>query len=253
MHDLKVAGFVGTPSFLYAIIKKAEELGYDFKKDFGLKWAMVVGEMGGDALRKIFREKYGILCLGDLYASADIGKIASSCEKDAGMHVSTDVIVEIVDPVSGRVLGPNEVGEVVVTPFDEIYPLIRFGTGDLSCLVTDVCVCGRTTPRLPKIMGRTGDAVRVRAMFVHPNQTNEVVSKFPEIKAYQLIVGRAENRDTMVMTVELDKEPADKEQWLEALAGEFRNACKVGFDEVRFVPRGTIASGGKAIVDKREY
>jgi phenylacetate-CoA ligase len=253
MLDLKVAGFVGAPSFLYAIIKKAEEKGHDFKKDFGLKWAMVIGEMGGDALRKMFKEKYDIHCLGDFYASADIGKIAASCEKDTGMHVTTDIIVEIVDPATGKVLGPNEVGEIVVTPFDEIYPLIRFGTGDLSCLITDTCACGRTSPRLPKIMGRTGDAVRVRAMFVHSSQTKEVVAKFPEIEAYQLVVTRVDNRDNMVMLVEVGKEPDDKEKWLAELDKEFRGTCKVRFDEVKFVPEGTIPAGEKAIVDKREY
>ena len=92
MQNLKVSGFVGTPSFLNAIIKRAEELGHDFKKDFNLKWAMILGEMGGDALRKMFKEKYGIYCLGgDVYATADIGFIASTCDEDAGMQVHTDV------------------------------------------------------------------------------------------------------------------------------------------------------------------
>jgi phenylacetate-CoA ligase len=97
------------------------------------------------------------------------------------MHANTDVIVEVVDPVTGKALPPGETGEVIVTPFDEVYPLIRFGTGDLSTLVTETCECGRTTPRLPKIMGRSGDAVRVRAMFVHPRQTDEVMCKYKEV------------------------------------------------------------------------
>ncbi len=254
MHDLKVAAFVGTPSFLAAIIKKAEEMGYDFKKDFNLKFAMVAGEMGGEPLRKMFTEKYGILCMGgDNYATADIGPIAGSCEKNAGMHTNTDVILEVVDPVTGKPLPPGEVGEVVVTPFDEVYPLIRFGTGDLSTLVTDLCECGRTTPRLPKIMGRSGEAVRVRAMFVHPRQTDEVMAKYPEVGNYQLIVTRPENRDEMLLQIELAREPANKDAWLEAMKKEFQGACKVRFDRVEFAKAGTIPKDGKKILDKRAY
>jgi phenylacetate-CoA ligase len=254
MRSLGISGFVGTPSFLNTLIKRAEELGFDFKKDFNLKWAMAFGEMGGDALRKTFKEKYGIVCLGgDTYVTADIGFIASSCDMGTGMHVNTDVIVEIVDPHTGKVLGPGEVGEVVVTPFDEVYPLIRFSTGDLSCLHTEVCECGRATPRLPKIMGRTGDAVRVRAMFIHPNQSNEVAARFPEIGAYQLIVTREDNRDNMVMRIEPAGELTDEKKWLEELDRNFRDVCKVRFDKLEFVPAGTISPEAKRILDNRVY
>jgi phenylacetate-CoA ligase len=170
-----------------------------------------------------------------------------------GMHVNTDVIVEIVDPHTGKVLGPGEVGEVVVTPFDEVYPLIRFSTGDLSCLHTEVCECGRATPRLPKIMGRTGDAVRVRAMFIHPNQSNEVAARFPEIGAYQLIVTREDNRDNMVMRIEPAGELTDEKKWLEELDRNFRDVCKVRFDKLEFVPAGTISPEAKRILDNRVY
>ncbi len=254
MHDLKVHGFVGTPSFLKTIIDKAEELGYDFKRDFNLKWAMVGGEMGGEPLRKLFQEKYGILCLGgDSYATADVGTIATGCEKQSGMHVTVDAIVEIVDPATGKQLGPNEVGEVVVTPFDEVYPLIRFGTGDLACLIEEPCGCGRTTPRIPKIMGRSGEAVRVRGMFVHPKQTDEVMSRFPEIWRYQLVVTRPQHRDEMVLKVELEKEDVDKDKLRTALDKDFRDVCKVRFDRVEFVPKGTIVEGAKKIADERVY
>jgi phenylacetate-CoA ligase len=254
MHDLKATGFVGTPSFLATLIKKAEDMGYDFKKDFNLKFAMVSGEMGGEPLRKMFTEKYGIMCLGgDAYATADIGSISSSCEKNVGMHVNTDVIVEIVDPASGKVLPPGEIGEIVVTPFDEVYPLVRFGTGDLGMFVVEPCECGRTTPRIPKIMGRSGDAVRVRAMFVHPKQTDEVIGKHSEIANYQLIVTRIDNRDNMVLEVELASEPKDKTAWAKALEKDFSGVCKVRFDKIEYVKPGTIAKDAKKIVDKRTY
>jgi phenylacetate-CoA ligase len=254
MHDLKVHGFVGTPSFLKIIIDKAEEKGYNFKKDFNLKWAMVSGEMGGEPLRKLFQEKYGILCMGgDTYATADVGTVATGCEKQSGMHITVDAIVEIVDPATGQQLEPGEIGEVVVTPFDEVYPLIRFGTGDLSMMVEETCGCGRTTTRLPKIMGRSGEAVRVRGMFVHPKQTDEVIAKFPEVRRYQLVVTRPENRDEMVLKVELTDDATDKEKLKGALDKSFKDTCKVRFDRVELVAKGVIADDAKHIVDERTY
>jgi phenylacetate-CoA ligase len=142
---------------------------------------------------------------------------------------------------------------VVVTPFDEVYPLVRFGTGDLSTLVTETCACGRTTPRLPKIMGRSGDAVRVRAMFVHPRQSDEVISKFREIARYQITVIRPGDRDEMLLQVELASEPAERGAWEESLRKEFQNACKVRFDALEVVPAGSISQEGKKIIDRRVY
>ena len=254
MYDLKVNGFCGTPSFLKVIIDKAESMGYDFKKDFNLQWAMVSGEMGGEGLREMFQEKYGIFCLGgNGYGTAELGGVAVECDQKAGMHINADLIVEIVNPETGKQCGSNEVGEIVVTPFDDIYPLIRFGTGDLSSFDFEPCACGRTTPRLPKIMGRVGDAVRVRGMFVHPKQTDEVVKVFPEITRYQLVVTRPENRDEMVLQLELVDETVDKDKLKDALDKNFRDVCKVRFDRLEFVAKGSIPEGAKAIVDNRVY
>jgi phenylacetate-CoA ligase len=254
MKDLKVNGFCGTPSFLKTVIDRAEAMGYDFKKDFNLKWAMVGGEMGGDPLRKVFQEKYGILCMGgDNYGTADLGGIATGCEKQAGMHFVTNGIVEMVDPNTGKRIGPGEVGEVVVTPFDEVYPLIRFGTGDLSSYVAEPCECGRTTYRLTKILGRSGEAVRVRGMFVHPKQSDEAVSKYPSISNYQLVVTRPEHRDEMTLNVELGDDKVDKEKLKKELDKDFRDVCKVRFDRVEFVSKGTIPADAKKIVDQRKY
>jgi phenylacetate-CoA ligase len=254
MYDLKVHGFVGTPSFLKIVIDKAEEMGYNFKKDFNLKWAMVGGEMGGESLRKLFQEKYGILCMGgDTYATADVGTVATGCEKQSGMHITADAIVEIVDPATGKQLEPGEVGEIAVTPFDEVYPLIRFGTGDLSLIVDEPCDCGRTTPRLPKIMGRSGEAVRVRGMFVHPKQTDEVIGRFPEINRYQLVVTRPQNRDEMLLKVELADDSVDKNKLQSMIDKSFREVCKVRFDRMDFVTSGSIPGSAKQIVDERVY
>jgi phenylacetate-CoA ligase len=270
MRDLKVHGFVGTPSFLKIIIDKAEEMGYNFKKDFNLKWAMVSGEMGGEPLRKLFQDSYGIFCMGgDAYATADVGTVATGCDKQSGMHITADAVVEIVDSVTGKQLGPGEEGEVVVTPFDEVYPLIRFATGDLSMMVDEPCGCGRTTPRLTKILGRSGEAVRVRGMFVHPKQSDEVIARFPDIRRYQLVVTRPEDRDEMVLKIELGvkhKEafrlgteraeihmPVEKDKLKNDLDKAFKDVCKVRFDRLELVDSGSIPEDAKHIIDKRKY
>lgn len=253
MKELNVTGFLGSASFLMAIIQKAEELGYDFKKDFKLRKAFAGGEMGGQPLRKLFREKYGINTM-DLYGTADVASIASECKACEGMHVSMAVVMEIVDPDTGKQLGPNEIGEVVVTAFDPIYPLIRFGTGDLASFVEEPCKCGKTTPRIPKIAGRVGDAVRTRGMFIHPRQLEPAMVGFSEIARYQAVVIRPSIRDELVLHIELkDENSADKSKLIEAVSKVVNEAVRIKVDKIEFVCKGTLAEGCKSIVDKRVY
>jgi len=93
----------------------------------------------------------------------------------------------------------------------------------------------------------------VRGMFVHPKQTDEAVSGYPEISRYQLVVIRPKDRDEMILKVELADEAADKEKLRVALDKDFRGICKVRFDRVEYVPKGTIPEGAKSIVDERVY
>jgi phenylacetate-CoA ligase len=102
-------------------------------------------------------------------------------------------------------------------------------------------------------MGRSGEAVRVRGMFVHPKQTDEVIARFPEIRHYQLVVTRPQNRDDMLLKVELADKNTDKEKLKNALDKSFKDTCKVRFDRVEFVAEGTIDESAKHIVDEREY
>ena len=131
LNDLPVTGWVGPSGFLMNIITKAVAMGYDPKLDFSLRVAFAGGEMGGEEIRRILWEKYGVMAL-DSYGTADIGGIAYQC-RERKLHIAEEVFVEIVDPDTGKQLGPGEKGEVLVTPlFEKIYPLIRFGTGDIS-------------------------------------------------------------------------------------------------------------------------
>jgi phenylacetate-CoA ligase len=251
IKDLGVTGFLGTASFLMTIIQKSEELGHDFNK-FKLKKAFAGGEMGGGPLRQLFREKYGITT-SDMYGTADLPPVAVECGQSAGMHLSMGLVVEIVDPETGKQLGPNEIGEVVVTVFDHIYPLIRFGTGDLSYYIDDPCKCGRTTPRLPKITGRVGEAVRTRGMFIHPRQLDPCMAKFVEVSRFQAVVTRPGHRDELTLNVELKDGSIDKEKLSIELSSAVNEAIRIKVDSIEYIVKGTLPDGCKTIVDKRVY
>lgn len=202
MHDLGVTGFVGVPSYLMALIQKSKEMGYRFPEDFRLKKGFVTGEKLPASLRHSLQEDYGVKMFQG-YGTAELGCIAYECERQDGLHLDEGgTIVEIVNPETGRPLGPGEVGEVVVTLLDETYPLFRLGTGDLSIYIDKPCACGRVTKRLAGLVGRVGDAVKVRGMFVHPSQVKELLSQFPEISRFQGVITRMDHRDEITFNLE---------------------------------------------------
>lgn len=252
MHDLQANGFLGTPSFLSNIIKKAQEMGYDFRRDFPLKVAMVGGEPAPPSLKKSFQEDYG-LSTPDLYGNTEVGTLGFDCHLKTGFHVPEEIFIEVVDPATGRQLGPGEVGEVVVTPFYEIYPILRLGTGDLSAYTDEVCPCGRTSRRLLGIRGRVGDAVRARALFIFPHQLQAVVSRFPQVGRYQLVVSRVSGRDFLTLKAELPQHVGAAEGLAEGIGRGFQDACGLKLDKVDFVTGGSIPDHAKPLVDERKW
>jgi phenylacetate-CoA ligase len=256
MRHLQASGYVGTPSFLMSLIKRAEEMGLDFKKDYCLRRAWFTGEMLAPSVRQVLEYDYEI----DTYQAYGVtecgGALAYECRQKKGMHLMDEYIIEIVDPETGRQLGPREVGEVVVTPLhNRQWGLIRFGTGDLSAYITEPCPCGRTASRLTGIMGRAGDAVKVRGMFVVAQQAEQVCLGFEPVSRFQIEVGRHQQRDEMVLRIELKREIAENEK--RRLAGElaqrFQATCRLKPDRIDFVPQGTIAEDSPKIADRRRW
>ena len=251
LRNLKANAFCGTPSFLLNIAEKAEEMGLDLKKDLNLRVGFVAAEMLPESLRSKLEENFGMI-IRQGYGTADIGCLGYECMKKNGMHIPDDKIVEIVDPETGKQLGPGKMGEIVATTFNKVYPLIRFGTGDLSILTETPCPCGRTSPRLLKILGRVDQVTKVRGLFVHPGQADEVVSKHPQIGKYQVIVTRKEHKDEMTFRIELKEEVLDAGKLKEEIEKSIRDVMKVRGD-VQFVPKGTIPEGTKKIEDQRTW
>jgi len=245
--DLGATGYVGTPSFLYTILKKAAEL----RSPLQLEVAWVTAEMLPDSLRHDLETNFGIRVLQG-YGTADLGMLAYECLEKNGMHLHPEVIVEVLDLETQEPAEPGHPGLVVATIFDETYPLVRFATGDLSTFLEDVpCVCGRTAPKLAGILGRVGDAVKVKGMFVRGSQMEEVLKGFPEVGRFQAVITREAHQDRLRYIVELSsgaREDGLKDRIAEALRG----LLKVR-GEVELVPPGTIPAGAKKIDDKRVW
>jgi phenylacetate-CoA ligase len=256
MRDLRVTGFVGTPSFLMTVIKRAEEMGIDFKRDLAVNKSWFTGEMLSPSLRQTFEHDYHISTSQAYAVTEPGGAIAYECYQKAGMHFMDDYLIEIVDPQTGKQLGPGEVGEIVVTPLHhQAWGLFRFGTGDLSSFITEPCPCGRTAYRLTGIVGRTGDAVKVRGMFVVGRQAEQAISSFEQLGQYQLVITRQQQRDEMTLKAELKGELAEegKKRLSDDLNKRFQDACRVRLDRIEFVKTGTIPPDSKKIVDERKW
>ncbi len=248
LRDAQATGYVGTPSFLHTILQRAEEAGLKPLRDLSLEVAFVSGGMLPESLRTVMRQEFGVSVI-QAYASADLGLIAYECQERSGMHVADDMIVQVADPETGEAVQEGTAGEVVVTTFNRMYPLIRFGTGDLSVLDLGPCGCGRTTPRLSRILGRADDVTKIRGMFVHPSQLDAVMAEMPGISRYQLVVRRKGFEDDLVLRVESDGGAEEQAVRLEA---RVREVIKLRA-RVEVVPAGTLPAEGKKIIDERTW
>jgi phenylacetate-CoA ligase len=254
MKDLGVTGFVGTPSFLMTVIKRAEERGLDIKHDLRLQRAWFTGEMLPASLRKTFEGDYGIDTYQAYAVTEPGGAIAYECRQKNGMHLMDEYVTEIVDPETGKQLGPGEVGEIVTTQLqNEDWGLIRFGTGDLSSYVAETCPCGRTAPRITGIVGRAGDAVKVRGMFIVARQAEQAIMGFVQVSKYQLVVGRRQHRDEMTLKIELKDAGADRARLSDDINQKFQDVCRIKIDRIEFVGLGTIGDNQPGIVDERKW
>ncbi len=243
--DLSATGFVGTPSFLATIVGRLVELGHRSP----LQVAFVSGEPLSERLRQDVEEAHG-LRISQGYATADVGLIAYECPLRTGLHVADRVLVEVVDPASGLRRPEGEVGEVVISYLNDLYPLLRLGTGDLSRFVQGDCACGRTAPRLEGIIGRVGDAVKVRGLFLHPHDLDRALARHPEVKRYQAVVTRADHHDELTVRVETDS--AHPEALRTAVEESVREVLRLRAS-VEVLPVGTLGQDVKKLTDRRVW
>ena len=245
MLDLQPAGYVGTPSFLKIILEKAQEMGVAIPS---LTKAMVSGEACPPSLRDWFAER-GIAAY-QCYATADLGLIAYETSAREGLVVDEGVIVEIVRPGTGDPVPEGEVGELVVTSLNPDYPLIRFGTGDLSAVLPGVCPTGRTNTRIKGWMGRADQTTKIRGMFVHPGQVNTIAKRFPEVLKARLVVSGEMANDVMTLRVESAKASAD--DVIAKISDAIRDVTKLR-GSVEWLAPGSLPNDGRVIEDARSY
>lgn len=244
MAELRPAGYVGTPSFLKIILEKAAEMGVPLPS---VTKALLSAEALPPSLRDWFAER-GVAAY-QCYGTADLGLIAYETEAREGLVLDEEVIVEIVRPGTGDPVPEGEVGELVVTTLNPDYPLVRFGTGDLSAVLPGPCPTGRTNTRIKGWMGRADQTTKVRGMFVHPGQIAAVAKRFPQVQRARLVVSGEMASDQMLLQVETTETAAGfATQVQEAL----REATKLR-GEVQMVPPGTLPNDGKVIEDARSY
>ena len=252
MLDLKATGYIGTPSYLMALIQKAEEMGLDFTKAFSLKKALVSAEPLPPQMRQTFVEKYG-LDVANAYGTAELGFLAYNNQGGMAMQLLESSIIQVVNPETGKSVGAGETVEVVVTTFNETYPLIRLGTGDLAMNVDPAPGKSRQGERSIILVGRVGDAIKVRGMFVHPNQLRFAVGQVPGVKGFQAVVTRPENRDNFTLKVVLVDESVDKQALTESLSQAVQSACRIKLDQVEFDVSEAVGEGAEVLVDKRTW
>jgi phenylacetate-CoA ligase len=249
IRELGVVGYAGVPSYLMALIERAERQGLDWQHDVGIRKAFVAAEPFPPSLRQAFTAR-GIIAR-EAYGTAETGNLGFECQEAAGWHIPFDVVVQVVDLNTGQPVAAGQEGEIVVTLLEETYPLIRFGTGDLSALKVEPCACGRTTARLVGWLGRVGQAVKVRGMFVHPRQLAQVMARFPTVARYQAVVERPGAMDELTVRLE-PTSTVNLENQLAEIGQVLREVIKVRA-ELDVVAPGTLASDAPPIQDRRTW
>ena len=236
------SAYVGTPDFLKIILDKAAEAGADVSC---IKRALVSGGALFPSLRAEYKER-GIDVL-QCYATADLGVIAYESDAVEGMIVNEDIVVEIVRPGTDEVVPDGEVGEVVVTALRPDYPLIRFGTGDLSAVLAGESPCGRTNMRIKGWMGRADQRTKVKGMFVDPEQVAEIGKRHAGLGKLRLEVIRDGAQDAMVLKAECAGGLSDAD-----VAATLHQVTKLK-GTVVFVEPGSLPNDGKVVDDQRDY
>jgi phenylacetate-CoA ligase len=240
-------GYVGTPSFLMTILGKAREMGID---RLPFQVAQVGAEPFTEAMRRELAEGHGIMARQG-FGAADTGMLAYECAEASGMHLIDDAIVQVCDPTTGEPLPHGQIGELVATVNNRTYPMIRFSSGDLTVISDEPCPCGRTSARMLGWRGRADEVTKVRGMFIHPRQADEIVARVKGVERYQVVVGREGHNDTLTLRVQLAG-GTDAQAAKQTLETGIRDVMKLR-GGVEVVAPGAIADNAKKISDERKW
>ena len=244
---LGATGFVGQPSYLMTMLDEAAKQGID-ADSIPVKKALFSAEPYTPSQRERFEGEYGMKTTS-VYGTADLGFMGYTRDDVQGFCLMDSIYMQIADPKTGELIPAGEIGEIVVTTFNKSYPLIRFGTGDLGALAPE-SACEGGGQQLLGLYGRSGDAIKVRGMFLHPNQLNMAVQQFPQIERVQVIITRPENKDIVTVNIQL-KDGESGDGVAEKLQSLAQNAVRLRVDAINFVD--AIDANTRTIVDERDW
>lgn len=240
-------GFVGTPSFLMTILAKAKEMGVG---RLPFQVAQVGAEPFTESMRRELQDAHGIMARQG-FGTADTGMLAYECAEASGMHLLEDAITQVCDPTTGEPLPNGQIGELVATVHNRTYPMIRFSSGDLTVITDEPCRCGRTSARMLGWRGRADEVTKVRGIFVHPRQVDEIVARVKGVERFQVVVDREGHNDTLTLRVQLAS-GVDAASISPTLEAAIRDVMKLR-GSVAVVPAGTIADNAKKVSDERKW
>jgi phenylacetate-CoA ligase len=246
-RTVRATGYVGTPSFLLTILGKAKEMGID---RLPFQVAQVGAEPFTEGMRRELADTHGIMARQG-FGTADVGMIAYECAEANGMHLIDDAITQVCDPATGEPLPHGQIGELVTTVNNRTYPMIRFSSGDLTVITDEPCRCGRTSARMLGWRGRSDEVTKVRGMFIHPRQVDEIVGRVKGVERSQVVVGREGHNDTLTLRVQLAG-GVDAQAARQTLEAAIRDVMKLR-GVVDVVGTGVIPENAKKISDERKW
>jgi phenylacetate-CoA ligase len=245
-----VTALFAFPTFLDDLTKTAEKLGIEPRRDLKVRHCAIAGEMHSEDLRARMEDWWGMQ-VRELYGGAEVPFSAAECEHGTGMHLNPDMVVEILHPETKEPVEPGEPGVIVVSETKRrAYPAIRYWTGDLTAgLDHDPCPCGRTTPRLGRILGRVGDIPRVKGLFVVPKEVQASLAGFPDLGAFQLVVDRPDTRDRLRIRIEHHGDTVERDALIPQIVSALKQGTRLTAEVILEDP-DTLA-GGPVVDDQR--
>jgi len=261
MQDLGVTAIACTPSYLVHINDTAKKMGISIKDDTLLRIAVLGAEPWSEKMRERIEEEMDIRAI-NIYGTSELsGPMFTECSERDGMHIWGDIaLIEIVDPDTGEPLPNGVKGELVFTMLQkEALPIIRYRTGDITMIMDEPCPCGRTHPKVARLMGRVDDMLIIRGINVFPSQVEHALLSIPEVSGHFMIeVSRKGALDNMLVRVEMNPEAfsdriddliAIKQKVHHTLKGSLNVAADVDIAAPGSLPR--FEGKAKRVIDRR--
>ncbi len=259
MADLKSTALASTSSYALLLAEEIEKRG--IKDQIHLRVGIVGSERWSEKMRNRIESELGVETF-DIYGLTEIygPGIGLDCSQHDGMHYWSDhLLFEIIDPITGEQLPKGTLGELVITTLTkEGAPLIRYRTRDLTRIIPGTCKCGCPFPRIDRVLGRSDDRIKFKAVNIYPGQIEDIIhNKVPGVSSeYQIFLTRKEGRDSMLFKVEIEDsgDPDRKAKTEKALKKAFKDFIGVSVDvdavKIGDLPRSMKKS--KRVFDERE-